>query len=385
MADNRYLSAKKIWIAIGVIIIVLFVGWRWYGGQGSHGNAIEVGVASAQTGDGAEWGQGELNAVKMYIDDVNAHGGVDGTPIRLSIEDTRSTGVGTVNAITKLISIEQVPAIIGPTWADSFQGGNPIAENAKTVLISPSAALETVPNKEKFTYLFSTWWPQAPEIKELRNFMLAQRVKTFAIINDHDSFDTKFADDFEASAVEGGMKMVDREQVPIDQTDFRTEIVKIKDLHPDALFIEIENVSEIGPFMKQAKELGLSSRIFGSPSVQNADALSKFGDVMEGLTYVFARTPTSTAYDNFVKGYEAKYGELPSGPSDLNAYNAVAALVAALRTGARTGTQIRDALHEIEFPSITGSKNSFDNIGQIKNADFEMKMVHGGKFITIPS
>ena len=374
----------KIWIGI-VMIAIVAVGWRWYATHPVHTGAFTIGVAVAKTGDAAEWGQGEFNVFKMYTDDINAAGGLNGRPIALDVEDTKSTGEGTVTAVTKLISIDHVPVILGPTWADSFQGANPIAEQAKTVLLSPSDALETVQNKEKFTYLFSTWWPEASQIQTLLGYMTSNGITKIAIMNDHDSFDTQFTDELAASAETKGVTVADREQFSIDTSDFRTQIVKIKQLHPDAIFIEINNVAGLGPFMKQVRQLGFIGKVFSTADAQNEDAVKKFGSDMDGLTYAFVKTPSGDIYNNFVKKYQSKYNVLPSTPSILPAYNAIAALVAALQGGAQTGTEIRDALNNIRVPGIGVSEISFSSLGQINNAEFEMRTIHNSQFVTIPN
>lgn len=348
-------------------------------------NAFTIGVAVAETGDAAEWGQGEYNVTKMLVDDFNAQGGLNGQPIALDVQDTKSTGDGTVNAVNELISINQVPVIIGPTWVDSYQGPLPIAENAKVVEFTPSAAVESIPDKAKWTYLFTTFWPQAPEISELDGYMVSHNIKTLAIINDHDPFDAQLGDALQKDAQTKGITIVDREQLPIDTNDFRTEIVKIKQLHPDALFVEINNVAGLGPFMKQVKQLGLAARVFSSPDAQNQDAVSKFGTYMEGMTYPFLVSPTGTQYADFVNEYQTKYGTLPSGPSVIPAYNAIAALIAVLKTGARTGPEIKAALQNVNIPGLGVSSVSFNELGQIKEADFQMKMIHDSQFVVIPN
>ena len=214
--------------------------------------------------------------------------------------------------------------------------------------------------------------------------MVSHQMKTLAIINDHDPFDTGFADELAADAVTKGMSIVDHEQVSIDTNDFRTEILKIKQMHPDAVFIEISNIAGLGPFMGQVKQLGLSAKMFATADAQNADVVSKFGADMEGLAYSFPQTPTGTAYADFVREYQAKYGTLPSAPSVMTAYNAIAVLVAVLREGARTGTENRDALYKVKTPGL-GADISFNSLGAITQANFDMKTIHDGQFIIMPN
>ena len=252
---------QKIWTTVIVVILIAFVVWRVYELRHNTANGITIGVAVAETGDAAEWGQGEYQVTKMLVDDFNAQGGLNGQPINLDVEDTKTTGDGTVNAVTKLINIDQVPVILGPTWVDSFQGANPIAEQAKVVMLTPSAALEAVHDKASFTYLFSTFWPQIPEIHAMDSYMVAHGIKTLAIVNDNDPFDTEFSDNLSAESAKVGIRVIDREQFAVDANDFRTQILKMKQLKPDAIFVEINNVAGLGPFAKQVRTLGLTSGV----------------------------------------------------------------------------------------------------------------------------
>ena len=376
-------KSQKVWIAVGGIVVIGLIVWRAYELKRGNTNGFTIGVAVAETGDAAEWGQGEYQVTKMLVDDFNARGGLDGVPINLDVEDTKTTGDGTVSAVTKLISIDQVPVILGPTWVDSYQGANPIAEQAKVVMLTPSAALEAVQNKASFTYLFSTFWPQIPEINAMDSYMVAHGIKTLAIVNDNDPFDTEFSDNLSAEAAKAGIAVVDREQFAVDANDFRTQILKMKQLKPDAIFVEINNVAGLGPFAKQVRTLGLTSSLFTTPDAQNQDAVGKFGSFMEGMTYPFPKTPSSTAYADFVREYQEKYKVLPSSPSAITTYNAVQALLEVLKEGARTGTEIRDALYKVKVLGFGTSEVSFNNLGEINVADFDMKMIHDSKFIII--
>ena len=370
--------------ALTVIVIVAIAIWHQQTSQNNRGG-FTIGVAVAETGDAAEWGQGEYQVTKMLVDDFNAQGGLNGQPINLNVEDTKTTGDGTVNAIIKLINIDHVPVILGPTWMDSYQGANPIAEQAKVVMLTPSAAMEVVQSKQVFTYLFSTFWPELPEIQRMTGYMVTHSMQKLAIINDRDPYDSTFSGKLADDAQAKGMTLVDREQIPVDQNDLRTEILKIKQFHPDAVFVEINNVGNLGSFMKQVKQLGLVATVFTTADAQNQDSVSKFGSYMEGMTYPFPATPSSTAYTSFVKEFQKKYGVLPSSPSAITTYNAVQALLEVLKNGARTGTEIRDALRTMHASGLGTSDISFNDFGAVNTADFDMKMIHNSQFVTIPN
>lgn len=351
--------------------------------QRQSSQSIRIGVAAAQSGPAAEWGQGELRTVQLAIDKVNAEGGIDGKRIEIVAEDTKSDNVGTVNAISKLINIDRVPLIIGPTWGDSFGGGSAIAEKSKVVLLSPSTALEVAEDKENFAYLFSTWWPQLPEILALQRFMRDNKTRNVTIINDQDAFGTKMVEFFNANAKQNGLTIRSHYEVPIGEKDFRTTIIKTKQLNPDGVFLMLQDPNQFGPFLKQARELRLGAKVFSTAYAQNDAVLRDFGKVLEDLTYSYPKTATDTAYEKLIKNYRARYRQEPSAPSFVNAYNATLAALETLRNGARTGEEMRNELHRLRLAGVGLREIKFNERGQIDNADFEIRTIRNGTFVKI--
>ncbi len=344
---------------------------------------IKIGVAASLTGFAANWGEGELKAFEIAVDDYKDK---IKQPIELVVQDTKTDGTGTVNAVKKLIDVDHVQVVLGPTWGDSFQGPMPIAEQSRVVLLSPSAAIETIQNKENFSYFFSTWWPQASEIKTLLDHMTASGVTRLAVVNDQDPFDIQFADSLVAAAEAMGKKdfIVSRITVPISTKDFRTYIAKIKAANPEGAFIQLQDTSTMGPFMKQAKELGLNIKVYGTPDAENTDNIKKFPGYFDGLYYAFPSYGQDVSYAVLLKKLTAKYGaDVSQGPSFVNAYNAATMLMEVIKGGARTGTEIRDALNKVHVAGV-GSKNlSFNSSGQLENTVFIMKQIQNNQFVEI--
>ena len=135
---------KNLWLWL-VVVVIAIGGYFALSGTpaGTDAGTVIIGAALGLTGDTAEWGAGELSAIKAAVANHNAAGR---TQISLIVEDTKSTGAGTGAAMIKLVTVDKVDAIFGPTWGDSFQGGFPIVENAKIPTVTPSRALEAVEN-----------------------------------------------------------------------------------------------------------------------------------------------------------------------------------------------------------------------------------------------
>lgn len=351
-------------------------------------NVFKIGVATGLTGYAKNWGEGEIKAYQLAYDEVKDTLGI---PIKFIVEDTKSDGLGTVNAISKLIQVDKVSVILGPTWGDSFQGGFSIAEKAKVTIVTPSSALETIENKNDFSYLFSTWWPQVPEASALGwHMQWVDGVNRVIVLHDLDAFNTKFAELFKRVA-DGGPKYLSTidVSVPIGTSDFRTTIAKIKSEKPDAVLILMQDTSMVGPFMKQLKEQDVKVKVYSTTSAQNEENVKKFPGQFEGLTYSFPSYNTDENYQKLQERLRNKYGEgTDEGPAFVNAYNAAKAVFETIKNGARTGTEIRDSLRKIKVQGIGVKLISFDsNNGQIpargENMKFVIKKIENNNFVEI--
>ena len=84
-----------------------------------------------------------------------------------------------------------------------------------------------------------------------------------------------------------------------------------------------------------------------------------------------------------VSRYKDTYGELPTGSSFTNTINATNIVFETLRRGARSGTEIRDMLEQINIPGVGLDNVSFGEEHQIDNSQFEIRIIRDGKFVVV--
>ncbi len=373
---------KKV-TSIIIILIILVGGYFLLNKKPdvSQAQPIKIGVAVSLTGYAGNWGEGEVKAIQLALDDYKSK---ISQPIELIIEDTKATDIGTVDAVKKLIEIDHVQAIIGPTWGDSFQGALPIAEKAQVTMLTPSAAIEAIP--QRYTYLFSTWWPEDAEIKTLTDHVVKSGITRIAVVNDQDPFDSNFADRFIAKLNTLGKKDLvgTRIVVPVGSKDFRTNIAKIKADKSTAVFIQLQDTSLMGPFMKQLQEQNLKIAVYGTPDAENVDNITKFPGYFDGILYAFPSYAQDPSYAVLLGKLKAKYGaDASQGPSFVNAYNAGTMMFEVLKNGSRTGTEIRDALNKVHVPGVGSKDLSFNAQGQIVDVTFIMKTIQNNQFMVL--
>ena len=88
---------------------------------------------------GASDGVPAKRGIEFAVEEINAAGGINGRPLEVIYEDSKDDATHSVNAATKLISVDNVPVIIGPMMSGNTLAVAPIAEENGIVLISPNA------------------------------------------------------------------------------------------------------------------------------------------------------------------------------------------------------------------------------------------------------
>jgi branched-chain amino acid transport system substrate-binding protein len=100
---------------------------------------IVVGHYASLTGNTAHFGQDTDKAIRLAIDEVNAAGGVLGKKVRLVTLDDRGDSAEAANAVTRLIDVEKVVAIIGEVASSLSLAGGRVAQRRQVPMISPSS------------------------------------------------------------------------------------------------------------------------------------------------------------------------------------------------------------------------------------------------------
>jgi branched-chain amino acid transport system substrate-binding protein len=159
-------------------------------------------------------------------------------------------------------------------------------------------------------------------------------------------------------------------------------LAKVKASKPDGVYLP-GYYAEIGPLLRQAKELGLKVQFISCVGFDNPKVLELAGNAAEEV--VFARPYYNPGGQDpkvkgFVERFKAKYGIEP-GVYAAHAYDAASILLQIVRSGARTADAIKGALYATkDFPGVTGS-TSFDSNGDVIKP-IQIMTVEKGAFVT---
>src|SRR5208283_310807 len=100
------------------------------------GSAVKIGAILSVTGAASFLGEPEKNTIIMLQEQINKTGGINGHPLEVIIEDSKSDETQAVLSAKKLLERDNVLAIIGPSTTGESMAIVPIMNNAKTPIIS---------------------------------------------------------------------------------------------------------------------------------------------------------------------------------------------------------------------------------------------------------
>ncbi|MGA9459369.1 MAG: ABC transporter substrate-binding protein, partial [Desulfobaccales bacterium] len=267
------------------LIIILTLALCLAAGCGrSPDNEIRLGVNAELTGSKPTVGDGCKKAAELLAAQVNEQGGLKvgdkKYPIRLFVEDNEDKAEASAAVAQKLISEDNVLAIIGPNTSGNAIPAASICEQAGVVMISPWSTNPKTTAGKKFVF-------RACFIDDFQGHVMAKfaretlKAQTAAVLYDVSSEYNKgiaefFKKDFEAA----GGKVVAFESYTKDDKDFSSQLTLIKAANPGVLFLP-NYYNEVPLQVEQARQLGITCPFIGSDSWGSQEILTLGGQYLE--------------------------------------------------------------------------------------------------------
>jgi branched-chain amino acid transport system substrate-binding protein len=323
----------------------------------------QIGAALGLTGEAATFGREELNAAKLAVDEINAQGQVH---LTLKVEDTASTGLGTVSAVKKLVEVDGVKTILGPTWLDTFQGCLPITDRRGVLVITPSGSIPIIKSSPTaYPLVFSTYFNFQREVSALIESAAERGLRTIAILFDQDPYFVEMRRIAVEVAKRLSVELVGEDEFNSGETDFRALILKARRRHAAAIIFASANQASVLSFLKQRLQLAPDLKVLGSHDFEGYENDPAFSGLLQNYLYV-APEGASKA---FRKKYEQSYSTSPIMTA-ANSYDAVAFIAAALTAGAESPEQIAAYLRQHEHDSVAFGKVRFSPSGGVDTGTF---------------
>jgi branched-chain amino acid transport system substrate-binding protein len=327
---------KKIFAL--ALVLTLCLGGTAFAGDAS---VIKIGVIAPLTGNVAVYGIAAKNGSELFAEQTNEAGGINGHKIELIIYDDKGDPTESLNAYNKLVTADEVAAIIGPVTSSPTLG------------VAKASALDNVPcitgtatHADVTSYgknFFRTCFLDPFQGGSMARFAFEKlNAKTAAVIyNISDAYSTGLYEAFKESGEKAGLRIVGAESYANDDVDFNAQLTNIAKSAPDVLFIP-DYYNKAYLVCSQARKAGIKSIFLG---VDGTDGVLEIEgadySVFDGMyfpNHYFPDDP-SPLVRNLRKSYEASYGGAPNSFAALG-YDSAAILFDAIAKASSAGIEI---------------------------------------------
>ena len=313
------------------------------GTQTAESGEITIAFIGNTTGDYAQYGIPVRNAVVMYVEQLNANGGINGKTVKLLEYDDKGDGIESVNAYN-LAKDQGITAIVGSvlTGATIALADATVEDNMPQITASATAAGVTQidpenPDSGIRANVFRACFIDPFQGEKMADYAANKLgAKTAAILFESGSdYSEGLKDSFVAKAAELGLEVVATEAFATGDKDFNAQMTKIAGLNPDVVFLPIY-YGEAGLAITQGRQAGLTSTFLGGDGFGGIKDYATAED-LEGTVYCSGYAPGTDSVAQFEADYEAKYGEPVRNMFAPLAYDAAMLLCKALKAADDAG------------------------------------------------
>src|SRR4028119_460012 len=294
--------------------------------------AIPIGAAFSQTSNYALLAQESVIGAKIAEKYFNDKGGINGTPIKLVLQDTGGDEAGAINAFQTLINQDKVLGIVGPSDSQQAFSADPIAERAKVPVIGASNTAKGIPQIGNYINRVSAPVSLVAPNAIQAALKLNPKIKKVAVFYaQNDAFTTSETQIFQQAIKNQGLDIVTVQKFQTTDTDFQAQIGNALALQPDLVVIS-GLAADGGNSIRQLRELGYQGTIVGGNGLNTSNIFSVCQALCDGIIIAQAYSPEAPGEINaaFRDAYVKQNKKEPPQFS-AQAFTAVQVFVEALK------------------------------------------------------
>lgn len=349
---------------------------------------IKIGSTLAITGPASFLGDPEAKTLKMYVDAINAAGGVNGEQITLVQYDDGADPNKARTFATRLIEDDEVSVVIGPSTTGATMAIIPLFEEAEVPLISLAGGDPITSPTKKWAFAM----PHTAKMACGKIFADMQKrgFTKVGMISGTGGFGKSMRMMCLETAGDYGIEIVADESYGGKDQDMTPQLTNIKST--DGVQAVINPGFGQGPAIvtRNYRQLQMDIPLYQSHGVASKSFIDLAGDAAEGVRLPVGSLlvadqladddPQKAVVMDYIKTYEAETGE-PVSTFGGYAYDALHMVVDAIkRAGSSEPAAIRDALEQTQnFVGVGGTFNmsADDHLGLDLSA-FKMVEIQSG-------
>jgi branched-chain amino acid transport system substrate-binding protein len=348
---------------------------------------IRIGAFVSATGPASFLGDPEQKTLELYVERVNASGGVLGRKLELVVYDDAGDAEKARTFVKRLIEQDRADVIVGGSTTGTTMAAIPLAEQAQIPFVSLAGAVVIIEPTKK--WVFKTPHTDRMACEKILADLKARKLDRVALISGAGGFDKSMRGECLKVAGKYGVEVVADETYGAADNDMTAQLTKIRGSGAQAV---LNAGFGQGPAIvtRNYRQIGLTLPLYQSHGVASKEYIKLSGTAAEGVRLPAAallvaellsdgdpQKPVVTAYR---KTYEERY------KSDVStfgghAYDGIMLAVEAMRrAGSSDKAKVRDALEATRGYVGTGgvvTMSASDHMGLGLDA-FQMLEIKGG-------
>ena len=356
------------------------------GSKATSTEEIKIGLYGTITGANALAGEMMEKGGQLAVKQINAAGGINGRPVKLVVYDDKSAPEGAVKAVTRLVDVDKVIAMVGSNSSPNILAGAKITEDAGVIQVGGGTSPSYT--NASYKYLFrgtaNANLPNKAFVDTMKQ-MGVNKVALFSVASEYGKSGIESVKKLLGSEIE----VVCEETYQATDTDYTGQIAKIIKSKPDGVIV-YGMTNELALSLKQFRRNGYTGNIYGPEGLGVPDIIKVAGEAANGVIFGSGAVVPQSVEDAtnqvekaMLKAFVAEYGALPVSDVAYRGFDSVMLICEALKNAKdiKSPDSIREAFLKIKgFPGIAGSYDFSDGSGDgLKEA--RAYVIDGGKNI----
>lgn len=338
---------------------------------------VKIGMLAPLSGPVAEYGVASSNGTKLAFEMLNSKNYLEGKNIVPIAYDTEADQTKAVNLFNKLVSNDEIVALVGPVISSTSLAVAPVAMDENILMITPTGThLDITPD---YPNVFRACFIDPYQGMLAGQFAVENlgAKKVAVVYNVGSDYSVGLAKEFTKVVEAAGLEITNNEGYNEEDKDFSALAAKLKASAPELIFVP-DYYNKVGTIVGQFKAAGIEAAFLGGDGWDGV--LANFAKEAEGCYYLthFSVNDPSNTTSEFVKAYKEKYGVEPSSFAALG-YDAGLVVAEAVKTAGSTNPEdLVKVMENMQFQGVTGLLQ-FDEEGNPKNKDVTVIKVVDGK------
>jgi branched-chain amino acid transport system substrate-binding protein len=350
---------------------------------------VKVGSVLSVTGPASFLGEPEDKTLRMYVDKINAAGGVAGKKIELVVYDDGGDANKARTFATRLIEDDKVVAMVGGSTTGTTMAMIPVFEEAQVPFISLGGAIEIVDPVRK--YVFKTPHTDKMACEKIFENLKQRRLTKIGMISGTDGFGTSMRAQCVKAAPAYGIEIVAEETYGPRDSDMTAQLTKLKGAAGIQAVVNPGFGQGPAIVTRNYAQLGMTAMpLYQSHGVASKSFIELAGASAEGVRLPAAallvgdKLPDGDPQKKVVVEYKTTYESTAKQPVSTfggHAYDGLYILVDAMKRANSTDSRkIRDEIEKTKGFIGTGgivTMSTTDHLG-LDLAAFRMLEIKGG-------